>query len=341
MSPRPSTPLPTDRPEALKSFVEGRDRFNSYLGTGTSGDLENASRLFEEAANSDPKFDLALFYHALTRAELRDSDTAVRELNELISKGVKFLPEAYLHLAYAHTKYYRDEEYFKAEKALEHATTEVEKSGEKRLKPVIQAYRVFLYSVMGGRLKADTQKRQEYTDKAIRLGEKNLRRRLWRRDLIKLELLNALGIAYMRKGQESGAFSEQQKKWWRLARSRFQAALKLGFNSVRVHQNIGTLLGIEGDQWRKMDESEKAADCYHQAIREYNISIDINPLDQFPHYSLARLYIRLGKWDLAHERLIYGRKQRGAVSWEKWEQVEEAIEKKNAAVLDEKPVSTS
>src|SRR5579864_2146683 len=152
MSREPSTSVPTDRPEALKNFVEGRDQFNAYLGKGGSGELQEASRLFEEAEHSDPDFDLAWFYHALTRVQLRDSRTAIRELERLVDKGVDFLPEAYLQLAYARTKTYIDEEYYKAEQELERATAEAARASARELEPVIEAYRVFLYAVMGGRL---------------------------------------------------------------------------------------------------------------------------------------------------------------------------------------------
>jgi tetratricopeptide (TPR) repeat protein len=336
--------VPTDRPEALKSFVEGSEQFRAYLGTGSSDELEKASQLFKEAVNNDPNFDLAIFYHALTRAELRDSDTAIEELRGLIDKGVDFLPKAYLHLAYAHTKRYLDEGYYQAEKALDRATAEAKKNGEKDLKPIIEAYRVFLYSVMGGRLKeADNETKNRYIDEAIRLGKRNLRNRPWRRNphsmyLVKLELHNAIGIAYMRKGEASEAFSKQQEKYWGLARKHFQAALELEMSPVRIRQNIGTLMNIQGRQLQKRNapgDAEKAEDCYRKAVQEYRLSISINPLDQFPHYALARLYARLNQWDLAREQLTYGRQQRGAVEPAAWEQVEKAISQKDASILEE------
>jgi tetratricopeptide (TPR) repeat protein len=347
MSPEFSNSVPTDRPEALKSFVEGREQFQAYLGSGSSSELEAASQLFEQAVNSDPRFDLAVFYHALTRSELRDSDAAIEKLQILVTKGVDFLPEAYLHMAYAHTKKYLDDEYYKAKEALDRARVEAARIGEKELKPIIEAYRVFLYAVMGGRLK-DTDKRKKYTDEAIQLGKKNLRKILLRRDkrsvsLIKLELHNALGIAYMRKGEASEAFSKQQEKFWSLASKHFQAALQLGLNPVRVRQNMGTLLRIQGRQFRERNaagDREKAEECYRQAVREYQASIAINPLDQFPHYELARLYARLGQWGLAQERFNYGRQQKGAVKPASWAQIEEVIAKQDASLLDEKTTSS-
>lgn len=345
MSPERSTAIPTDRPEALKSFIEGREQFHSYLGNGSSGELEKASQLFEEAANSDPDFDLAVFYHALTRAELRDSDTAILKLQGLIKKDVEFLPEAYLHLAYAYTKKYRDPEFRKAEDALDQAMIEAKRVGDRALKPIIKAYRVFLYAVMGGRLrKADAQTKKKYIDKAIRLGKWNLWKRRWRREdrpslLIKLELNNALGIAYMRKGEASKAFSEEQEGWWKVASSYFEAALELGLNPVRVHQNMGTLLKLKGEQFQRRSDPgdlEKAKEYYRAAVEEYQLSIGINPRDQFPHYALAQLYARLDQWDLAREHLTYGRQQGGAVELASWEQVERAVVLKDASILDKK-----
>lgn len=342
MTPELPTPVPTEQPEALKYFVEGSGQFHEYLGSGSSNKLELASQMFQAAVDSDPGFDLAVFYHALTKTELRDPKTAITELQSLIEKGVAFLPEAYLHLAYAHAKKYTDNDFYKAEEALDRAMAEAKRTEEKNLKPIIETYRVFLYAVMGGRLKeADIQKKEKYIDKAIKLGRKLLLEWLLRRDqqsmsLTKLELHNALGIAYMRKGAASKQFPKRQSKYWNLASKHFRAALDLRLNPVRVHQNMGTFLRVQGRQYRENEGQEdrnKANEFYQKAVHEYEVSIAINSLDPFPHYALARLYARLAQWDLAQKYLDSGRQQSGAVSGEKWASVAKAIEERDSSLL--------
>jgi len=121
-----------------------------------------------------------------------------------------------------------------------------------------------------------------------------------------------------------------------LANKHFRAALALKLNPVRVHQNIGTLLRAQGQPFRERNgagDQEKAKELYQRAIQEYQVSIAINSLDQFPHYALARLYARLAEWDLAEEHLNTGRRQSGAVSDDNWNSVVRAIAEKDASVL--------
>lgn len=341
--------LPTDRPASLKSFVDGREQYYSYLSSGRIGQLKAASRLFAEATAGDPRFDLAVFYHALTLAQLREADAAIEELQVLVERKVDFLAEVYLHKAYAHIKKYRNEHFSQAEAALELALQLAREGRRTELEPVVRVYQVFLWAVMGGYLKEPREGEQrKYIGKATRLGRRILRKLQRRarhsatakREMGPLlhELLNALGIAYMRKGEKhSETLSEKQNRYWQQAKDYFQEALHLDLNPVRVLQNLGTLLVIQGHQLRKAGMHKGASEHYREAVEYYEKSIAINPHDQFPHSSLAELFIRLGDWDRALHHVNVGRLQPGSFDKERrkrWDRLRLVISEMNPSLLD-------
>jgi tetratricopeptide (TPR) repeat protein len=133
--------------------VKGQDAFQAYWASRALDDLEKARELFTEAERSDPNFALASFYTAVAENELRQHDSAIARLSALAGRGVDFLPETYLHLAYAYTKKYTDEDYTLAEGALEKSEREARTRDRSSFLPVVQGYRVFLYSLIGGRSK--------------------------------------------------------------------------------------------------------------------------------------------------------------------------------------------
>jgi len=344
--------LPTNRPESLKSFVDGREQYYAYLSSGRIGELKAADRLFAEAAAGDPRFDLAVFYHALTLAQLRKADAAIEKLQCLVDRDVEFLAEVYLHKAYAHIKKYRNEHFSQAETALESALQQAERRRQKTLTAAIEVYQVFLWAVMGGNLKEPREaEKSTYIAKAIRLGENILwelrlqsrRSGSTKREAEPLlhELLNALGIAYMRKGEQQGEkFSEAQKRDWQQAKDFFREALELELNPVRVLQNMGTLLSIQGHQLREAGQWGAAETDYREAVKYYEESTAINPHDQFPHSSLAELFIRLGDWERALHHVNVGRLQPGSFDKERkkrWDHLRLVIAKENPALLDSRP----
>jgi hypothetical protein len=148
-----SSRFPTSSAEALRSFVEGREHFSTYWGTRAFADLEQARESFGHAERSDPSFALAAFYAAVADNELRRHDSAIDKLNSLTQRDVSIVPDAYLHLAYAYTKKYTEEGWLQAEAALDRAEFEAKSRGSVKLLPTIESYRVFLYSVIGGRSK--------------------------------------------------------------------------------------------------------------------------------------------------------------------------------------------
>lgn len=326
--------------QALQSFVEGRDLLRQYRGSQRGDDLEQAKASFADAQQHDPSFALATFYLAVVESELRDSDSAIDRLEDLAKRKVDFLPETYLHLAYAHTKKYQNKHYDAAEKALNEAQKQATIMRRREMVPIIEAYRTFLFSVMGGRLKDEREcERGKYTNDAIKLGNQLLRDRsvlrLPERDRAQVlfEVHNALGISYMRRGQQETEFSDQQRQAWELAEHHYDEALKLRTNATRVLQNIGTLRRAEGDQFARKGAMDEARPRYQEAFKHYRRSLDLNPRDQFPHYRLAEMAAKLGDWETADHFYDSGRREKGAVEKEKWERLRQAIDSQDASGL--------
>ncbi len=328
---------PTQSAEALLNFVEGRDLLRNYLGSGRGDDLVRARASFSEAQRSDPEFALATFYLAVVESELRDSDSAISRLESLARRQVEFLPETYLQLAYAHTKKYQDSDYFQAEGALNQALEQSRARGRRDLVLLIEAYRTFLFSVMGGRLRQG--ERRPYVEKAIELGNRLLKDRTLvklpapDREQVLFEIHNALGISYMRRGQQETAFSDSQGRDWELAELNYADALKLRPNATRVLQNIGTLRRAEGDQFFRSGNIGEAMKRYHSALDLYLRSLDLNPRDQFPHYRAAEIAARLGDWDTALKFYESGRLEKGAVKEQTWERLHRAIQTRDSSGL--------
>ena len=250
---------------------------------------------------------------------------------------VDFLPETYLQLAYAHTKKYQDSNYIAAETALDNARKQAKARHRRDMIPVIDAYTTFLFSVMGGRLQQGDRK--PYIGKAIELGSRLLRDRTLNRlpdrdrEQVLFEVHNALGISYMRKGQQEAKFSDPQRQAWELAERHYAEALKLRPNATRVLQNIGTLRRAEGDQFFQKGDVEEARKRYRVAQDFYRRSLDLNAHDQFPHYRMAELAAKLGDWATALQYVNSGRPEKGAVKEQDWERLHRAIQSEDASEL--------
>jgi tetratricopeptide (TPR) repeat protein len=316
--------------------VQGRNAFNAYLGSGRADDLERARKSFSQAHLDDPGFSLASFYLAVTSTELRDSLTALDLLRKLTERPVDFLPQALLQLAYAYTKTYDSSLFLEAERTLDRALEEAGKRSRNDLVTIVQAYRVFLFAVMAGRYEVKSE-RPKYVQRAIELGEPLLKTAALARNSssgqILFELHNALGIAYWRKGQFEPAFEADQEMSWRRARMHFEEAQRIRPNATRVLQNQGSLLLTEGDQFALAGDTEKAKERYVMAWNQYSASLDLNPVDQFPHYRMSGLAARLGDWKAAERHLTSGKGQPGAVRMSAWAALEEAIDRRDASGL--------
>jgi tetratricopeptide (TPR) repeat protein len=335
-----SSPLPTENPEALMAFVQGRNALQSYLGSGRSEDLERAREGFSAAHHDDPAFDLASFYLAVASTELRDSQTAIEILEPLTNRAIDFLPEALLHLAYAYTKTYESPAFLEAERALDKALQEASRRARPDLTVIIKAYQVFLYSVMAGRYD-DKSARPRYVQQAIQLGQHLLidpvTRKTPARDQILFELHNALGIAYWRKGENEPPFSDIQSASWTTAHTHFDKAMRIRPNATRALQNLGSLLIAEGDQFAANGQMQLAEQRYLAARKAYVDSLALNPVDQFPHYRVSWLAARLGDWQTAEQYFDSGRQQPGAVNAADWEKLKRAIDHRDPNELTDRP----
>lgn len=327
----PPSPLPTSSPDALRNFVAGREQLRSYLTSGSGVLLQQAKQSFCAAATFDPRFQLAIFYRSLVEAELREADAAIIGFEELLKGRTEFRTEVLLQLAYAHIKRYQDEDYFKAEGFLADARQAAQEHGRRDLLVLADALRVFLYSVMGGRLSVENR-RPYYLEEAVKLGEGLLVNK-WEiasRDEARFEVLNGLGIAYMRKGQMADS---PRRDFWTTAEARFNEALELRPTSVRAMQNMGLLKGMQAFQARSDADEPEAQALFRTAKNWYAKSLGLNPNDGYPHYRMVQICALTDDWEGAQRYLSSGRQQSGAVYEREWSKLQAAINNRDASAI--------
>jgi tetratricopeptide (TPR) repeat protein len=331
----PPSSLPTSSPDALRNFVAGREQLRSYLTSGSGDQLQQAKQSFSAAATFDPRFQLAIFYRSLVESELREADAAILGFEELLKARTEFRTEVLLQLAYAHIKRYQDEDYFKAEVFLADARQAAQDGGRTDLQVFSDALKVFLYSVMGGRLSAK-DRRPYYLEEAVKLGQWLLDNESsiasQPRNEARFEVMNGLGIAYMRKGQMAEDSSRQFL--WTIAETRFSDALDLRPTSVRAMQNMGLLKGIRAFQALRDAREPEAQALFKQAKDWYARSLELNPNDQYPHYRMAQLCVLTDDWEAAYRYLRSGREQRGAVKDKEWSQLLTAMRNHDASTIN-------
>jgi hypothetical protein len=318
--------LPTKDAEAFSSFVQGRALFQSYLGSGQGEDLLQARERFASAAARDAEFDIARLYLAVTQTELRDSDAAIPNLEELLHRN-RYVPEAHVQLAYAHIKRYKDVDYAAADKEL-HDAIEAAKGGNREdLIDLIEAYRIFLLAVRGGRGKEEISRKRQYLEEAVGAGQKLLEQADQERTsdkklAIRFEARNAVGIALLWLG-ELFPSEPVSASWWKESEQYLLSALALRPNSVRVLQNMGLLRMLHGDRAQEPVEARG----FYQEGKEFVLrSLALNSFDQYPHYQMSLLCARTEEWSTAKRFIEAGRNQKGAISPEKWARLEKAID---------------
>ena len=327
----PHSPLPTGNPDALRTFVHGNDQFRSYLTSGKGQDLEQARKSFDTATALDPQFHLARFYRALAESELRQAESAIEGFTILLKAPVKFRAEVLIHLAYAHIKRYRDADYFEAERLLKEAREEAGgQENRKDLQTLVDALTVFLYGVMGGRME-DVSRQADFLDKAIKLGEGMLSAPWAGRAESRFEVLNGLGIAYMRKA--AAAEGPGKAVLWDVAQDRFMESLDVRPNAVRAMQNLGTMFGLQAREAKAIGQEERCSELWASAQEWLKKSLELNPLDRFPHYRMSMLFAFKGNWVEATQYYDSGKEQSGAVDEASWTKLGSAIQERDTAAL--------
>jgi tetratricopeptide (TPR) repeat protein len=328
--------LGTTSPEALRSYLRGRDAFKTYGRTHRSSDLAKAKNHLAVAHAADPGFALAAFYLAILENESREHDAAITKLEVLVQRQVEFLPEALLHLAYAHTKKYLDADYELARRALDDAEREARRRRRDEFLPVVQAYRVFLYSVMGGRSKRPLAQRAALLQEAVRLGNQLLRDKSADQTpapaAVRQEIHSALGIALMRQGQHEPD-PHKAAVLWAMAEEHYERALAFSRTSTRVLDNRGTLRQIQGDRLESAGDHDAAAARYLEAEEFYRQALVINPRDQFRYYSIAKVLAKRRDWDAANDWYGRGIDEPGSVRPDLWKALRAAIDQRNPELL--------
>src|ERR1700728_783257 len=326
---------PTKDVEALSSFVQGRALFQAYLGSAHGEELQNACERFATAAARDSEFDIARLYLAVTQTELREPDAAIPNLEELIERK-RYVAEAYVQLAYAHIKRYRDIDYVAADRERQNAINAARSAHREDLIDLIQAYRIFLLAVRGGRGTEELAVRKQYLTQAITDGRKLLDRVSARKsasdqDLaIQFEARNALGIAFLWMGELFWSEPNAASAWTEAERY-LDSARALRPNSVRALQNMGLLRMLQAD--RVHDDPVKANALYEEAKQFVGESLSLNSFDQYPHFQMALLLARTGNWTEAKRFLDQGKNQKGAISAKKWDSLENAIDAQDRSAV--------
>ena len=362
--------LPTRDAEAMTTYLQGKALFRSYLRSGHGEELQQARDCFATAEARDPDFDIAKLYLAATQTELRDPDAAIPKLEDLVQRN-RYAAEAHVHLAYAHIKRYRQADYSAAAEELVKATTAAKALKRSELIDLIEAYRVFLLAVRGGRGTDDASQKKSYLEEAVRAGKDLLKRAaagdkvrgerqtehangektFWAqaREAVKKLLKRAkdldkapdekMAIAFEANNAIGiaflwlGEFSpfEPDSAFWTQSEQYLRAALALRPNSVRALQNMGLLLMVQGD--RLHNDPIKARDFYERAKVFVQQSLRLNSFDQYPHFLMALVSARTDAWSEAKQSLESGKKQKGAVPQEKWAAIERAIQTRDRSLV--------
>jgi len=331
------------QPEAFRSFSEGLRHFHKYQETDRGEELQAAEKAFAEAAEADPGFLIARFHHAVALAHLREHDRAIEILQDLARWNLPFQTEVLYNLSYAHFKKYDLPSLEKAESLLKETEQLSEKNKKQFLLLLARSLRVLLYAVIGGR-EARTpdnfeERKKKYLPEAAEIGEHLLQdRRISalsssEKNDVLLELYNGLGVAYMRLGENAQLLGKNQEEMWKKAEDSLRAALQIQPTNTSVLQNLGTLRRLQGDSFRKQGDTNKARLCYVESRDFYFKSLSINGLDQFPHFSVSLISVRLADWPTAEKYLASSRSQKGSVRKELFDKLAAAIDTKNPDVL--------
>lgn len=330
--------VPTRDAEAFSSFVQGRVLLDLYLQSGDGERLKQACDLFARASKRDANFHIARLYLGVSQTELRDSAAAISNLKELVEKQ-HYLPEAHLQLAYAYTKRYEGADYVIAEHELQEAKAAAEKATRSDLLDLIEAYRIFLLAVRGGRGQDEPEQRKNYLQEAITGGQKILAnlaavdRSPDEKNAIEFEANNAMGIAFMWRGKQFPARQDPMADWTE-AEKHFRRALAVRPKAVRALQNMGTLRMFQGDYLYGLRDEEAAKQLYEEAKGYFVQSLALNPFDQFPHYRMAVLSVKTDQWSDAQKFVDSGRTQKGAVKPAGWDAVQRAITTQDRSQLE-------
>jgi len=305
---------------AARNFLLGERSLRAYFAGGNVRFLQDAEANFAALDPEDQKFKDARFYLGVTKTELRKTNESIAIFEDLQkdSDNKELSSQISLQLAYAHIKNYKEDDYWAAKKELDKVTKNADELGSEELRLQAKALEAFLLSVLAGRSeKSDLPQRLHYASEAIDRAQSLLNdigadSDAVSKQALKFEALNALGIAWMRRG-ELGGDDERAQSWVR-SRKYYDEALKIIPSSVRVLQNITQLLMLQADH-----NSIDGARVQLEEAKQYcERSLEVSDQDQFPFLLLARISNRLGDGKSALEYIRIGRLRPGAVKEESW-----------------------
>lgn len=334
------------QPVAFRDFVEGMVRFNNYLNSDKGEELQAASKAFASAVDADPSFLLARFHQAVAYAHLRCEDEAIRIFEELVEQKPLLLPEIYHNLAQACLHKYQYDRVLDAERAFEKAEALFAANPKKRhFRYLVQAAKLLLYAVLGGRRLQHPNDFDERKKKYLRVGaakgealllEYSKRLSPSRTQLdndVMSEAHNGLGAIYMRMGQYAELLDRNQSETWKSSEEHYRACLDIRPTSTPTLHNLGTLHRLQGARALQLGDIKEMREQFAEARRYYVRSLTINPFDQFPHYGAGVCSVYLEEWTSAAQYVKSGESEHGQIRPEHWEKLKEAIARRDPTLL--------
>jgi tetratricopeptide (TPR) repeat protein len=304
-----------------RSFVHGRESLHAYMATGKKLFLEQARTDFRNAIASQELSNQALFYLGVAQTQLRETPESIKNFNELLEKQISsdLRVKTLIQLAYAHARNYTDTDFFAAQSLLQQALQSTRGEGDDYLKAA--ALQVWLFAVMGGRL-----------DDKANLGTTLLDRIRTQAPEARFDVLNGLGIAFMRSG-ELQTHEDLRDRDWQKSEEYYKLALDLFPKAITVLQNLGTLRVL---QYRAQiaNGPDSAMQLLNEARNFYERSVKLNDQDQFPFSQLSKIAAYTGRWHDMRKLIATGMTKPGAVKAKQWDLLREVSEKEDARLLE-------
>jgi tetratricopeptide (TPR) repeat protein len=325
--PTKSTDLNSEN--AKRNFTLGERSLRAYFAGGNVRFLEDAEFALSKLNSNDKQFyNASRFYLGVAKTQLRKTDESIRifeNLRDASTNGQVDRGQVALQLAYAHTKTYTDSGYQAALAELTRVFTDAEAAQNIDLKLQAASLLAFLYSVMAGR-SGNTQNRPDYAREAIAFAESilsSVAKTAESARTLRFEALNALGIVWMRIGENQWPGFPDQRESWAKSEAYYDLALREVPNSLRTMQNMARkrLMQVA----RSFSKEERLL-LLDEAQRLCLRSLEVSDQDQYPYLLLAEIAAAAGNRQDALRYIATGQTRPGAVKPDEWEQIKRKAE---------------
>jgi tetratricopeptide (TPR) repeat protein len=359
-------------PEAFRGFLAGVQNLKEYLADNKGDKLRSAEEELSKSLDLHPDYAPAKYFKAIVLTHGRKANEAITLLEELSESNARFRAEVLYNLAFAYARTYKYEKLQAALDLLDRADRSAHRRfagvslGTKRLDLVllIKAMKAWVMSILGGR---SCEHREDFEERKLKYLPAAAKKALSvladprlkllpsdPRTAIKVEALNAAGIAFMRMGQFGELFQPEatnkirakftaksvnftgksREEYWTLSSQHFDSALELHPTDVRVLDNLSTLNLIKASYAFISRDKTKARQFSEIAKERAQESISNNPYDRFRHYNLAKALALLDDWQAAKVSLAEVKKVSGVLS----DKQADTFEEKVISLKDKRPI---